>query len=921
MEAPPLADARTILAAIVSSSQSNIFLVDVGPNDGFFYVPLDGLPWMAEQRPLHRDSRSPQGRTPEERFGADDGAAVRAHYRDCIAADGPVVYEEMLHAGGAERWWQTSLTPIRNRGGAIVQILGISIDITERKRVETKLRATERQFQTIVANVPGVVYRRILHPDGRISYPYLSEGVKRLLGVDAEAVRADPSLMLGTIDPRDKPMFDREIERSARELSSYELEMRNITTAGEERWVRSVAQTSRLEDGSIVWNGLILDITDRKRAERELLERDARLRDFAAASSDWLWEMGADLRFTRMSERFFAIYGISTAQVIGKRWDEIADASHDVEVWGEMLDALAEHRPFRDLVFRRWIRGFPVGYVKISGRPVFDERGAFAGFRGTGTDLTAQHVAEQRAAAASSRLINAIESLSEGVAIFDPDDALVMCNARYREISGGIAEFLVPGARFADLLRKGIAHGLYPDAIGNEEGWLRQRLVEHLGASGSFEQRMQDGEWLQVLEQRTPDGGIMILETDITEMKRREMALTVLTGADQEGSAFFEDAVRALAAGLGYRYAGIAQLIDGGHRLASLAFCDGDMVLANTVWDIAGTPCEEVLRRGTFLAVSREIAGQFPQALRLPALGAVSYVGDIITDAAGGKIGIVFGIDDKPDAKCLKRRDITSLIAARVSLELQRRDAEMQLRQAKETAEVASRAKSEFLANMSHELRTPLNAVIGFSQMIGEEILGPVGRPEYKEYARDIHNSSLHLLQIINDILDVSKIEAGMATLHGAEVDYATVAAACCRLVSAKAKASEIALSLEMASDLPMIWADERMLKQVTLNLLSNALKFTPKGGAVALSAARHGGGGLVIRVSDTGIGIAPEDFDKVFRPFGQVDSSLSRRFEGTGLGLPLTKGLVELHGGTITLESEVGRGTTVSVYLPPRQR
>ena len=221
---------------------------------------------------------------------------------------------------------------------------------------------------------------------------------------------------------------------------------------------------------------------------------------------------------------------------------------------------------------------------------------------------------------------------------------------------------------------------------------------------------------------------------------------------------------------------------------------------------------------------------------------------------------------------------------------------------------------------MSHELRTPLNAVIGFSQMIGEEILGPVGRPEYREYARDIHNSSLHLLQIINDILDVSKIEAGMATLHGAEVDYGNVAGACCRLVSAKARASEIALSLDMASDLPVIWADERMLKQVTLNLLSNALKFTPKGGAVSLSAARHGGGGLVIRVHDTGIGIAPEDFDKVFRPFGQVDSSLSRRFEGTGLGLPLTKGLVELHGGSITLESEVGRGTTVSVYLPPRQ-
>jgi signal transduction histidine kinase len=221
---------------------------------------------------------------------------------------------------------------------------------------------------------------------------------------------------------------------------------------------------------------------------------------------------------------------------------------------------------------------------------------------------------------------------------------------------------------------------------------------------------------------------------------------------------------------------------------------------------------------------------------------------------------------------------------------------------------------------MSHELRTPLNAVIGFSQMIGEEILGPIGRAEYKEYARDIHASSLHLLQIINDILDVSKIEAGMVTLHDTEIDFAAVAGACCRLVRTKAEAGEITLALEIPRDLPAIRADERMLKQVMLNLLSNALKFTPKGGSILLQARAHEAGGLSFVVRDTGIGIAREDFDKIFRPFGQVDSSLTRKFEGTGLGLPLTKGLVELHGGTIELDSEVGRGTCVTVTLPRRR-
>jgi signal transduction histidine kinase len=196
-----------------------------------------------------------------------------------------------------------------------------------------------------------------------------------------------------------------------------------------------------------------------------------------------------------------------------------------------------------------------------------------------------------------------------------------------------------------------------------------------------------------------------------------------------------------------------------------------------------------------------------------------------------------------------------------------------------------------------------------------------VGRREYKEYARDIHNSSIHLLQIINDILDVSKIEAGMQTLHEANVEFASVVQSCCRLVAAKAAALEITLNVEVPNDLPSLWADERMLKQVTLNLLSNALKFTPKAGTITMRAHVDDLGGLVFIVSDTGIGIAAADFDKIFRPFGQVDSSLTRRFEGTGLGLPLTRGLVELHGGTVTLESEVGRGTAVTIRLPDRRK
>ncbi len=911
--APSLADAQMILDAILSSGHSRIFLVDVAADGRFTYAPITA----ARRRRAGGARGGLTGRTPIEIFGAADGETVIGHYRDCVAAGAPIVYEERLRAPPDERWWQTNLTPIRDGAGAVVRILGIAIDITERKRVETKLSAAEKQFQTVVANVPGIVYRRVLHPDGTISYPYISEGAKACLGFDAAILQTEPDRMIRTIDARDQQRFREAIARSAADLSSYDVELRNVSAPGEERWVRSTAQVGKLEDGSIVWHGVILDITDQKQAEERARESEHVLRDFAEAASDWLWELDEELRFIKVSERFSELYGVAVSDVLGKRTEEIVDTSLEPKRWRRHLRDLAERRPFHDFVYRRVVDGRPTGYAKISGRPVFDGKGEFRGYRGTGTDITAQREAEEKAAASSARLLGAIEGLAEGVAIFDAEDRLVLCNERYREINAPGAEFLVPGARFEDLLRKAIALGMFPAALGNEDDWLRKRMADHVACNGSFERHWRDNTWLRVLEQPTRDGGTVILITDITEMKRREKALTLLAGAGQGASNFFKEAVQSLAAGLGYRWAGVARLSDDGTRLVPLAFRDGGAALPLASFPIAGTACAEVLAHGGFVAVEHATAADYPGDALLKQCQSASFVGDVIRNVVGRPIGVVFAVAERPDPDGAQRRDIAGLIAARVSLELQRRETEKELRQAKEVAEVASRAKSEFLATMSHELRTPLNAIIGFSQMIDGEILGPVGQPGYKEYARDIQTSSLHLLQIINDILDVSKIEAGMATLHETAVDFAVVVRSCCRLVAPKAMSLGIALTVDLSGDLPVISADERMLKQITLNLLSNAVKFTPGGGAIEVAARRALDDGLILTVKDTGIGIADEDFEKIFQPFGQVDSSLARKFEGTGLGLPLTKGLVELHRGSITIESEVGQGTTVRVALP----
>ena len=242
--------------------------------------------------------------------------------------------------------------------------------------------------------------------------------------------------------------------------------------------------------------------------------------------------------------------------------------------------------------------------------------------------------------------------------------------------------------------------------------------------------------------------------------------------------------------------------------------------------------------------------------------------------------------------------------------------AQRSLEHAKDQAETASRAKSEFLANMSHELRTPLNAILGFAEIIRERLLGPIA-DRYAEYANDIHSSGTHLLGIINDILDLSKVEAGRLELVEEIVDVRGIVKSVALLLRERVATAGLSLKVELPDALLLIRADQRKLKQVLMNLLSNAVKFTPSGGEITVRVCLPSELGLVLEVQDTGIGIAAEDIARALSPFGQVDSRLSRRYEGTGLGLPLARALVELHGGTLALCSTPGQGTTVRATLP----
>jgi PAS domain S-box-containing protein len=338
-------------------------------------------------------------------------------------------------------------------------------------------------------------------------------------------------------------------------------------------------------------------------------------------------------------------------------------------------------------------------------------------------------------------------------------------------------------------------------------------------------------------------------------------------------------------------------------------------VLTNEAFcQMVGRPNESLLGLTDYDIVPREQAAFFQDIDRkVFATGAPHELEERLTSAAGAEYWL------------FTRKAIATVASGERFLVgiiydiTERKRMEKDLVAAKLQAEDANRAKTQFLANMSHELRTPLNAVIGFAELIRDEMLGSINEPRYREYADDIHSSGKHLLQIINDILDMTKVEAGTYRLNEDVCDIAKIVGDGVDLVRNQAVQKELDVRIDVPDDLPFLFADARCVRQIVVNVLSNAIKFTPKGGTVAVSA-RLSDGELAIVVADTGIGMAQDDIPRAFSPFRQLEGSHGRKFEGAGLGLSLIKAMVDLHEGALQVESQVGVGTTVTARFPTRR-
>ena len=507
-------------------------------------------------------------------------------------------------------------------------------------------------------------------------------------------------------------------------------------------------------------------------------------------------------------------------------------------------------------------------------------------------ELSSKELSEARdkATEAQRRLIDAIESISisEGFSLYDADDKLVIYNRRYRDMHGtGSIDVVNEGVSFETILRNAVASGEIRDAEGRVEAWVAERLARHRDPKGTHVHRRSDGRWIQVNERKTDDGGTVAIYTDITDVKQAEQAI-------QES----EQRLRVIA-----EAAPMAVLIvtfdDGMIRYVNQRFSEMFELEGSSALGLqAKTLYADPRHRQHVIDALTEHGHVEGMEVLLKRAGGEEFWALMASQRVqfDGRPAMITGLADISDRKRM----------------------EGELHKAIWASEQATRAKSDFVASMSHELRTPLNAIIGYSEILFEDAQS-AGRESEMADLRKIQDAGKHLLGLIDNILDLSKIEAGKMTLYLETFELRPMIDSVAATVTALAKKTGNVLVVNCADEVGTMHSDLTKVRQILFNLLSNACKFT-RNGTITLAAVRDANEAvdwIEFQVRDTGIGMTTDQQAKVFEAFTQADASTTRTYGGTGLGLAITKSFCRLMGGDVTLTSEAGKGTTFVVRLP----
>jgi len=487
-------------------------------------------------------------------------------------------------------------------------------------------------------------------------------------------------------------------------------------------------------------------------------------------------------------------------------------------------------------------------------------------------------------AAVNLTLREALDAIPEGFVIYGADDRLVLCNAKFREHYGYSEEQSAPGVTQQQL-------GLIDESRGvrvaeeDDGSFMEQRLEYRSRFKGRQVLELPDGRMISTSDRPLARGGFVSIQSDITELKEtqarlkksEQLLLDAIEGLD-EGFIFYDE--------------------------------NDELVMANSTYKKM-YPTQKEMQPGI----------TFEEALRL--------------SVYGGEVLAAIGREEQWIAERVKqhRRDRSSseqmLSDRRWVLVSEHRTVDggivgirtdiTKLKESQARADSANRAKTSFLAHMSHELRTPMNSIIGYSDMIRQQVFGPIGNPKYAVYMDNIYNSGALLLALINDILDTSRVEIGQLEAFPERVDPHEVIASSIEMMMPKAVSKNIKLAVLPSAIQSRLYVDRRHLQQILINLIGNAIKFTSKGDGVTISLSELKPGGVKIKVEDSGCGIAADDVAKVFEPFSQVGDAFAKANEGTGLGLFLVKNLTELNGANVVLESKIDAGTSVTVMFPAR--